>query len=121
MADDELSMAEMTRKLADEREPVQDGSGTIPSSQGGNTGGSQNEPSSDQPSDARMAQQVHQPAQGNDGGNAAGVNSDEETHRPDDVPGGGAPSADTPTEEQAEFDDGGLAGPETAGSGQASG
>lgn len=119
MADEELSMAEMTRKMADEREPVQEGSGTIAWSPSGTSGGSQNQQSSDQPSDARIAQQFHQPAQGTDGGNAAGVNSDEETNRPDDVPGGGAPDADTPTEEQAEFDDGGLAGPETSGSDQA--
>lgn len=118
MADEELSMADMTRKMADEREPVQEGSGTIPSATG-TTGGSQNESSSDQPSDGRMAQQGHQPAQGTDGGNAAAINAEEEAHRPDDLPGGGAPAADTPTEAQAEFDDGGLAGPETTGSGQA--
>lgn len=67
---DEISMGDMTRKLAEEREPEQEGTGTVAWSPSGGTGASQNEDGSSQPPDAAMAQQAHQPAQGSDGGHA---------------------------------------------------
>lgn len=73
--DAEISMGDMTRKLATEQPPVQEGSGTIPSSVGsrGGNGMSANDSVSGQPLDARMAQQFHQPAQGTEGGHANGA------------------------------------------------
>lgn len=75
--DDELSMGEMTRKLAEEREPMQEGSSTIAWTPGGGAGMSQNDAPSTQAPDSAMAQQGHQPAQGTEGGHAAGTNHEQ--------------------------------------------
>lgn len=95
---DEISMAEMTKKLASEQPPVQEGSGTIAWSPDGGIGMTQNEDVSGQPTDGNMAQQVHQPAQGTDGGQAAGVNADAQEVDPDGLEGAGAPARERPDE-----------------------
>lgn len=66
----EVSMGELTRKLADEREPVQEGSGTLAWDADGGTGASQQQDRSGQAPDSAMAQQFHQPRQGSEGGHA---------------------------------------------------
>lgn len=68
-------MGEMTRKLQSRREPVQEGSGTLPSAAGGGTGSSQNDDGTGQPLDGSMAQQGHQPAQGTEGGHVEEPNA----------------------------------------------
>lgn len=74
-ADADVSMADMTRQMASQQDPVQEGSGTIAWQDGdGADGASQNESTSGQTPDSRMSQQFHQPAQGTDGGHAGGVN-----------------------------------------------
>jgi hypothetical protein len=74
-------MAEMTRELAEVDPETPVGSGGIawsPADGDDDNGGmSQNEGANGQPLDGRMAQQFHQPAQGNDREHAASQKADD--------------------------------------------